>query len=182
MISRRLQEYQEKKDTGEGFGRLPDLILLDGGKGHVAAVRPVLEAFGLQIPLFGMVKDDKHRTRAIARDGGEIAINSSRQAFTLVSQIQDEVHRFAIGYHRQTRKRTALSSSLTSIPGIGPSRAKALLKSFKTIKNIAQAELKELEQAPSMNQPAAQAVYDYFHPASVPGEETGTIERKNEKN
>ena len=160
----------------------PDLILLDGGKGHVAAVRPVLEAFGLQIPLFGMVKDDKHRTRAIARDGGEIAINSSRQAFTLVSQIQDEVHRFAIGYHRQTRKRTALSSSLTSIPGIGPSRAKALLKSFKTIKNIAQAELKELEQAPSMNQPAAQAVYDYFHPASVPGEETGKIERKNEKN
>ena len=107
------------------------MILLDGGKGHVAAVRPVLEAFGLQIPLFGMVKDDKHRTRAIARDGGEIAINSSRQAFTLVSQIQDEVHRFAIGYHRQTRKRTALSSSLTSIPGIGPSRAKALLKSFK---------------------------------------------------
>ena len=182
VISRRLQEYQEKKDTGEGFGRLPDLILLDGGKGHVAAVRPVLEAFGLQIPLFGMVKDDKHRTRAIARDGGEIAINSSRQAFTLVSQIQDEVHRFAIGYHRQTRKRTALSSSLTSIPGIGPSRAKALLKSFKTIKNIAQAELKELEQAPSMNQPAAQAVYDYFHPASVPGEETGKIERKNEKN
>ena len=64
VISRRLQEYQEKKDTGEGFGRLPDLILLDGGKGHVAAVRPVLEAFGLQIPLFGMVKDDKHRTRA----------------------------------------------------------------------------------------------------------------------
>ena len=182
VISRRLQEYQEKKDTGEGFGRLPDLILLDGGKGHVAAVRPVLEAFGLQIPLFGMVKDDKHRTRAIARDGGEIAINSSRQAFTLVSQIQDEVHRFAIGYHRQTRKRTALSSSLTSIPGVGPSRAKALLKSFKTIKNIAQAELKELEQAPSMNQPAAQAVYDYFHPASVPGEETGKMERKNEKN
>ena len=158
------------------------MILLDGGKGHVAAVRPVLEAFGAsKFPLFGMVKDDKHRTRAIARDGGEIAINSSRQAFTLVSQIQDEVHRFAIGYHRQTRKRTALSSSLTSIPGIGPSRAKALLKSFKTIKNIAQAELKELEQAPSMNQPAAQAVYDYFHPASVPGEETGTIERKMKK-
>ena len=84
------------------------MILLDGGKGHVAAVRPVLEAFGLQIPLFGMVKDDKHRTRAIARDGGEIAINSSRQAFTLVSQIQDEVHRFAIGYHRQTRKNERL--------------------------------------------------------------------------
>ena len=99
-----------------------------------------------------------------------------------MSQIQDEVHRFAIGYHRQTRKRTALSSSLTSIPGVGAEQGEALLKSFKPFKNIAQAELKELEQAPSMNQPAAQAVYDYFHPASVPGEETGKMERKNEKN
>lgn len=180
-LARRAAEY-EKGAKGQ-FGIKPDLLLIDGGRGQVSAVQAALAGTQLaDVPMFGMVKDDKHRTRAIARDGGEIAINSSRQAFTLVSQIQDEVHRFAIGYHRQTRKRTALSSSLTSIPGIGPSRAKALLKSFKTIKNIAQAELKELEQAPSMNQPAAQAVYDYFHPASVPGEETGTIERKNEKN
>ena len=180
-LARRAAEY-EKGAKGQ-FGIKPDLLLIDGGRGQVSAVQAALAGTQLaDVPMFGMVKDDKHRTRAIARDGGEIAINSSRQAFTLVSQIQDEVHRFAIGYHRQTRKRTALSSSLTSIPGIGPSRAKALLKSFKTIKNIAQAELKELEQAPSMNQPAAQAVYDYFHPASVPGEETGKIERKNEKN
>ena len=132
----------------------------------MAAVKPVLEAFGLQIPLFGMVKDDKHRTRAIAKDGGEIAINSSRQAFTLISRIQDEVHRFAIGYHRQTRKKAALSSSLTGIPGIGKQRAKTLLKSFKTLQNIARADLQELEKAPSMNGPAARAVYDYFHPDS----------------
>lgn len=180
-LARRAAEY-EKGAKGQ-FGIKPDLLLIDGGRGQVSAVQAALAGTQLaDVPMFGMVKDDKHRTRAIARDGGEIAINSSRQAFTLVSQIQDEVHRFAIGYHRQTRKRTALSSSLTSIPGVGPSRAKALLKSFKTIKNIAQAELKELEQAPSMNQPAAQAVYDYFHPASVPGEETGKMERKNEKN
>ena len=83
----------------------PDLILLDGGKGHVSAVQPVLEAYGLDIPLFGMVKDNKHRTRAIAGDGGEIAIHANRQVFTLISLIQDEVHRFAIGYHRQSRKK-----------------------------------------------------------------------------
>lgn len=113
VIERRFHEYfdaQEKKIT-DGFGRLPDLILLDGGKGHVGAIRPVLEAAGLKIPLFGMVKDDKHRTRIRALDGGEIAINSNRSAFTLVSTIQDEVHRFAIGYHRQVRKKTTISST-----------------------------------------------------------------------
>ena len=166
VISRRLQEYEEAVKRGEqdGFGRLPDLILLDGGKGHVAAIRPVLEAFGLEIPLFGMVKDDKHRTRAIAKDGGEIAINSNRKAFTLVSTIQDEVHRFAIGYHRQSRKKASISSTLTAIEGIGMARAKALLKHFKTIRAISTADLEELEQAPGMNKPAAKHVYQYFHP------------------
>ena len=164
VLSRRLEEYEKCKDTGEGFGRLPDLILLDGGKGHVAAVRPVLEAYGADIPLFGMVKDDKHRTRAIAKDGGEIAINSQRQAFTLVSSIQDEVHRFAIGYHRQTRKKNTISSSLTSIPGVGASRAKALLKYFRTVKRIGEASLEELQSAPGMTKPCAQAVHLYFHP------------------
>ncbi|HBC27652.1 MAG TPA: excinuclease ABC subunit UvrC, partial [Ruminococcaceae bacterium] len=110
VIERRLEEYQKNRESGEGFGRLPDLILLDGGRGHVSAVRPILEERGLSIPLFGMVKDDRHRTRAIARDGGEIAINSSRSAFTLVSTIQDEVHRFAIGYHRQMRRKSTISS------------------------------------------------------------------------
>lgn len=163
VISRRLQEYEKLKDTGEGFGRLPDLILLDGGKGHVAAIRPVLESFGLPIPLFGMVKDDKHRTRAIAKDGGEIAINSNRRAFTLVSSIQDEVHRFAIGYHRQLRKKNTISSTLTTIPGIGPARARALLRHFRTVTAVRNADLAELETAPGMNRPAAQKVYDYFH-------------------
>ncbi len=163
VIERRFREYFELKDTGSGFGRLPDLILLDGGKGHVAAIRPVLESAGLDIPLFGMVKDDKHRTRAIAKDGGEIAINSNRKAFTLVSSIQDEVHRFAIGYHRQMRKKVTISSTLTSIEGVGQTRARALLKHFKTISAIKTADLAELVTAPGMNKPAAQRVYDYFH-------------------
>ncbi|HEX3039031.1 MAG TPA: excinuclease ABC subunit UvrC [Caproiciproducens sp.] len=164
VITRRLQEYFAQKESGTGFGRLPDLILLDGGKGHVAAVRPVLEAANLPVPLFGMVKDDKHRTRAIAQDGGEIAINSNRSAFTLVSSIQDEVHRFAIGYHRQVRKKTTISSTLTSIEGVGLTRAKYLLKHFKTVSAIKNADLEELAAAPGMTKPAAQRVYEYFHP------------------
>ena len=165
VIRRRFTEYyahQQQGDT-QGFGRLPDLVLLDGGKGHVAAVQPVLRELGVAVPLFGLVKDDKHRTRAIALSGGEIAIQSNRRAFTLLSTIQDEVHRFAIGYHRQQRKKAAVSSTLTSIPGIGEARAKALLKHFKTVAAIGQADLKELEEAPSMTQPAARRVYQFFH-------------------
>ena len=165
VIRRRFTEYyahQQQGDT-QGFGRLPDLVLLDGGKGHVAAVQPVLREMGVNVPLFGLVKDDKHRTRAIALSGGEIAIQSNRRAFTLLSTIQDEVHRFAIGYHRQQRKKAAVSSTLTSIPGIGEARAKALLKHFKTVAAIGQADLKELEEAPSMTQPAARRVYQFFH-------------------
>ncbi len=166
VIARRLDEYRKDGGSGEGFGRLPDLILLDGGRGHVAAVQPVLAAAGLSIPLFGMVKDDRHRTRAIAKNGGEIAINSSRSAFTLVSTIQDEVHRFAIGYHRQLRKKAAISSTLLSIEGVGPTRAKALLRRFRTVAAIRDADWKELAETPGVTEPAARSVYDYFHPSA----------------
>lgn len=165
VISRRFEEYFRLKEEGEGFGRLPDLILLDGGRGHVGAVLPVLQSMGISVPLFGMVKDDKHRTRAIAENGGEISISSSRSAFTLVSSIQEEVHRFAIGYHRQSRKKNVISSTLTSIRGVGPTRAKALLRHFKTVTAIREAALEELAGAPSMTEPAARKVYEYFHPA-----------------
>ena len=115
------------------------------------------------MPLYGMVKDDRHRTRAITGDGGEIAIQSNRRAFSLVSAIQEEVHRFAIGYHRQKRSKNAFKSSLTEIETIGPARAKALLRHFGTIKNIEMADLQELLAAPSMNKASAQAVYNHFH-------------------
>lgn len=174
VIARRLEEYQKSGGSGEGFGRLPDLILLDGGRGHVAAVQPVLDAAGVSIPLFGMVKDDRHRTRAIAKNGGEIAINSSRSAFTLVSTIQDEVHRFAIGYHRQLRRKNTLSSTLLSIQGVGPTRAKALLRQFGTVSAIRDADFAELVQAPTMTEPAAQSVYDFFHPKET--EDTEKVE------
>ncbi len=165
VIGRRFQEYRAHQAQGDytGFGRLPDLILLDGGKGHVAAVQPLLEEMGIEVPLFGMVKDDKHRTRAIAKTGGEIAITSTRRAFTLLSTIQDEVHRFAIGYHRQQRKKSTISSTLLSIEGVGPARAKALLKHFRTVAAVSAASLAELEDAPGMTKPAAKQVYNFFH-------------------
>lgn len=163
VLSRRFGEYEKLKESKEGFGRMPDLILLDGGKGQVSAVEPMLRSRGYTVPIFGMVKDDKHRTRAVTGSGGEISINSSRRAFTLVSGIQDEVHRFAVGFHRQQRKKSTVSSTLLSIEGIGETRAKALMRHFRTIQSIAEAELYLLESAPGMNKPAARRVYEHFH-------------------
>lgn len=162
VIDRRLTEL-ENTDEGVGFGRKPDLILLDGGKGQVSAVLPVLEKHNLDIPVFGMVKDDHHRTRAIVSRDGEIAISRKRKLFTFVSKLQDEVHRFAIGYQRQRRNMNTFKSSLTDIPTVGTERAKALLKHFRTIKNISQADYDELLNAPKMNKTSADQVYRYFH-------------------
>lgn len=175
VIRRRFEAYKNA-ESDDGFGRLPDLILLDGGRGHVAAVRPLLEEMGIDVPVFGMVKDDKHRTRAITEDGGEIAIQPTRAVFTLVSQIQDEVHRFAIGFHHQQRKKTVISSTLTSIPGIGTTRAKALLKHFRTLRAVSEATLAMLEETPGMNAPSAKAVYAYFHGEDGENGNTGEIQ------
>ena len=163
VISRRLNRYMEEKDSGEGFGILPDLILLDGGIGQVNAVLPIVKAFGVDVPVYGMVKDNKHRTRAIASDGGEIAINSKRQAFTLVSTIQEEVHRFSVAYHRTKHKNTALGGTLTKIEGIGEKKSKALLKQFKTVTAVKEASVDELCKAEGINRATAQKIYDYFH-------------------
>ncbi len=162
VLTRRFQRYFDEGESESGFGKLPDLILLDGGQGQLHAVLPVLEHFGLNIPVYGMVKDGSHRTRAIASDGGEIAINSKRQAFTLVSCIQEEVHRYSVEYHRKKHKSSSLSTTLTSIEGIGESRAKALLRHFKTVKAIAQADIEDLKKVKGMNEKAANAVYKAF--------------------
>lgn len=165
VLERRFKEYLKAKEEGEdsGFAKLPDLILLDGGKGQVGAVKPVLKSLGIDVPLFGMVKDDKHRTRAIVSDEGEIAIRPDKSVFSFVTQIQDEVHRFAIGFHHQRKKKSMKSSTLMSIDGIGETRAKALLKYFRTLENIKNATLKELESAPKMTHDSALSVYKYFH-------------------
>ncbi len=164
VISRRMGEYFAARERGEdsGFGRMPDLILLDGGEGHVSAVAPVMEGSGFEPPVFGMVKDQKHRTRAIAASGGEIAINSSRAAFTLVSRIQDETHRYAIAYAHSSHTKKSLESSLTRAPGIGPARARALLGSFKTLSAIKGASVEELADVKGMTRAAAQMLRDYL--------------------
>lgn len=162
VISRRLNRYVEEQDTEEGFGILPDLILLDGGIGQVNAVLPIIKAFGFDIPVYGMVKDGKHRTRAIASDGGEIAINSKRQAFTLISTIQEEVHRYSVAYHHSKHKKSMLSATLTKIDGVGEKKSKALLKHFKTITAIKEANIEELCKAEGINRVIAEKVYNYF--------------------
>lgn len=163
VLDRRFTEYEKGED--EGFSVLPDLILLDGGLGQMSAVAPVLQKHGITVPVFGMVKDSKHRTRAIAAEGGDIAIKSNRAAFTFITGIQDEVHRFAIGYHKNRRSKAMLNSELLEIEGIGKSRAAALLKHFKTVNAIKNASVDELCSAPSMTRPAAEKVYNYFHKA-----------------
>lgn len=165
VITRRFTEYKKAQDSEEksSFARLPDLILLDGGKGQVGVVEPIIKELGLDVPVFGMVKDDRHRTRAIVSSDGEIAIRPNQSVFSFVTQIQDEVHRFAISYHRQSRKKSMKSSTLRGIQGIGEVRAKALLKYFRTLDNIKNASVSELESAPSMTHDSALMVYKYFH-------------------
>ncbi len=157
VLTRRLDEYIAHQEEEGGFGRLPDLILLDGGEGHVASVGPVVDSYGLHIPVYGLVKDDKHRTRAIATDGGEISIQNKRAAFTLLSSIQEEVHRYAISFHRQRRKRS-ITSTLLEIDGVGPARAKALLRQFGSLSNVLKATEEELLLVKGITRPVAQAI------------------------
>lgn len=168
VISRRFSHFEEEKETAAGFGRLPDLILLDGGRGHVSAIKPVLKSLGFgDIPVFGMVKDDKHRTRAIAETGGEISILSTRSAFTLVSGIQDEVHRFSITFMKQKHTKSSFELQIKGVAGIGSARAKALFKHYKTKKAMASATPAELAAAPLMNAKAAKNLFEFLHPGSL---------------
>ncbi len=161
VLSRRLNEYTARPED-EGFGTLPDLILLDGGKGQVSAVTPVVDRFGYGIPVFGMVKDSHHRTRAVTAQGGELSIQSRRAAFTLVSAIQEEVHRFAIGYHRQKHRKQSVSTTLTDIPGIGAKRAALLLRHFGSLRAVRAATVDQLAAVNGMTRPAAETLVAHF--------------------
>ncbi len=165
VVTRRLEEYKQQKDSGKGFGQLPDLILLDGGKGQLHAVLPVLQEQGLNIPIFGMVKDSRHHTRAIVGEAGEIQIKANRSVFTLITTIQDETHRFAVEYHRKRTGQKMVNSPLLTIPGIGEKRAMALRKAFGGLAAIEEATVEQLQAAPGMDRVSAGAVYEYFHPS-----------------
>ncbi|SBV95853.1 UvrABC system protein C [uncultured Eubacteriales bacterium] len=158
VLTRRFRRYL---DADEKFGDLPDVLLIDGGENHAKVAVRVLEDLGLSIPVFGMVKDDRHRTRALVTpEGLEIGIQQNQAVFSLIGQIQEETHRFAIEFHRQQQSARVKGSVLDKIPGVGEKRRAELLKYFKSVKNIKAASLTELEEAVPKN--TAKAVYEFF--------------------
>lgn len=165
VLTRRLNHAMREKTEGKttSFTRLPDLILMDGGKTQVHAAEEVLLAFGMDIPVCGMVKDEKHRTRGLLFQEQEIRMPLTSEGFRLVTRIQDEVHRFAITYHRKLREERNLHSVLDDIKGIGQVRRKALMLHFGSIEKIAEAEVAELLEVEGMTIPAAEQVYLFFH-------------------
>ena len=164
VLSRRFEEYYKAQSEGlsVGFARLPDLILLDGGKGQVNAVLPVMAQYGIEVPLFGMVKNSKHRTSAISTSDGRIDFNARKKAFTLVTNIQDEVHRFAVAYHHKKHKKSTLNATLTSIKGIGDKKAKNLMLKFKNLEAIGKADKEALMSVPGISEANAIEIIKAF--------------------
>lgn len=167
-FSHGLEEHEMLKEKGVGseygsFTRFPDLIMMDGGRGQVNVALEVLEELGLEIPVCGMVKDDNHRTRGLYYHNVEIPIDRHSEGFKLITRIQDEAHRFAIEYHRSLRSKGQVRSILDDIEGIGDTRRKALMKYFKSIEAVREADVEELSQVPGMNRKAAESVYSFFH-------------------
>lgn len=163
MDEREERKQQQLEDEFGSFTRFPDLILMDGGKGQVNIALEVLEKLQLTIPVCGMVKDDKHRTRGLYYNNQEIPISRDSEGFKLITRVQDEAHRFAIEYHRSLRSKGQVHSVLDDIPGIGETRRKALMRHFKGLDGIREASVETLSNIESMNEKAARQVYDFFH-------------------
>ena len=154
----------ETSSEYDSFSIMPDLLLMDGGRGQVNIALGVLDKLGLQIPVCGMVKDDHHRTRGLYYNNIEIPIETNCEGFRLITRIQDEAHRFAIEYHRSLRSKEQVHSVLDDIPGIGERRRKALMRRFRSVEAIRDASPEELAETESMNTGSAKQVYDFFHP------------------
>lgn len=165
VIERRFLRYKkevEEEDLNAKFNKMPDALFIDGGKGQVNAVLKVLERLNIDVIVCGMIKDDFHRTRGLIYNGKEISLKTNSEGFKLVTRIQDEVHRFAIDYHRRLREQKQIHSVLEDIKGVGEVRRRALMKHFGSIEKIREASVKELSEAEGMNKKAAQSVYDFF--------------------
>ena len=161
-LSRRVAEFE--KGTGGQFGIKPDVIFLDGGKGQLSSVLEILAGTAFRdVPVFGMVKDSKHRTRAMVSPEGEIAIAMHKGIFKFITEIQDEVHRFSIEYQRRNRKSKSYAVTLTKIPGIGEKKAENLMRKFKTVANVKAAEMNDLIEAEGISYKDARNIYYYFH-------------------
>ena len=160
-LTRRVRRYEDGQS--KFFSSKPDLILIDGGRGHLAAAMQALAGTAFEdVPIYGMVKDDKHRTRGLVGPQGELEMAMYKGAFTFVTKIQDETHNFTVGYERERHSRLATRSSLLDIEGIGEKRAAALMKKFKTISAVKNASVEELAEAEGMTEAAAKAVFDYY--------------------
>ncbi len=172
VLTRRLMHGLEERHDLEvrdidaqygSFTKFPDLILMDGGRGQVNICLQVLDELGINIPVCGMVKDDNHRTRGLYYNNVELPIDKYSEGFKLITRIQDEAHRFAIEYHRSLRSKSQVRSILDDIPGIGPARKKALMKHFKTIGDIKDADIDTLLEVQGIRQKEAEDIYAFFH-------------------
>ncbi len=160
-----------KEDTAGSFAQLPDLILVDGGKGHVSIARDAMEQAGLTIPVFGMVKDDYHKTRALCTEHEEINIARQKAVFMLIYRIQEEVHRFTVGRTMQAKRKTLKHSSLEKIDGIGPVKAKKILAALGTLSAVKHASVDEIAAISGIGRGDAYSIYHYFHPDSNGGQQ-----------
>jgi excinuclease ABC subunit C len=162
-----LDEKEKLNATGDdeqfgSFTKFPDLLLMDGGKGQVNIALGVLGELGINIPVCGMVKDDNHRTRGLYFNNKELPIDKNSEGFKLITRIQDEAHRFAITYHRSLRSKAEVTSVLDEIPGIGPTRRKALMKYFKSIEELRHADTATLTQVPGIPPAIAENIHSFF--------------------
>ena len=167
VLTRRFEHGRREQEEGKvenSFTAFPDLILMDGGRGQVNIALEVLDQLRIHIPVCGMVKDDNHRTRGLYYNNVEIPIDRNSEGFKLITRIQDEAHRFAIEYHRKLRGQGQVHSVLDDIPGIGPARRKDLMRRFPGLEAIRNADVETLKELPSMNEAAAESVYNFFHP------------------
>lgn len=162
VLTRRFERYQNEQSENS-FTKLPDLLLMDGGKGQVHIAEKVLAKYKLNIEVCGMVKDDYHRTRALLYRGEEIVLPSHSEGFKLITRVQDEVHRFSIEYHKKLRSKAQVQSVLDDIPGVGKERKKRLILHFKGIEQLRQASVDEISEIEGIPESVAYNIYNYFH-------------------
>lgn len=163
VLTRRFEHSKRELDENDSFAKLPDLILMDGGRGQVNIALSVIEDFALNIRVCGMVKDDNHRTRALLFNDEELDIDTHSELFKLITRIQDETHRFAIEYHKSLRSKEQVKSILDDIPGVGAVRRKTLMSSFESIEELKNASVEKLCELPNMNLKVAESIYEFFH-------------------
>ena len=162
VLDRRFNRLKTEQEENS-FSKAPDLLMMDGGKGQVSVAEKMLAKYSLVIPVCGMVKDDRHRTRGLLYQGEEIILSTNSEAFKLITRLQDEVHRFSIEYHKSLRSKAQVQSLLDEIKGVGKERKKIILQHFKSIEYLRHAPLSEIEQVPGIPKDIASNIYNYFH-------------------